>query len=95
MRWQDVLVLIGVATATAGAVTYFTPIKVFDTACAEFTSRLNNHEARLDGIDTAYLKKRLDELEAKYGHIKCYLMPKPDQDECIWLKDALSRFGGK
>ena len=94
MNWRDITVAIALIGATVGAVTYFTPVKAFDAKCVEFTERLDTHETRLDGIDTAYLKKRLAELQAKYGHTNCFRMPQPDKGDCLWIKDALARFGG-
>ena len=93
-NWKDISIAIALVAATVGAVTYFTPIRVFNAQCVEFQQEIDTLETRLDGIDTAYLKKRLDELAAKYGHYNCYAMTEPDKGECIWLKDALARFGG-
>ena len=94
MNWRDITVAIALIGATVGAVTYFTPVKAFDAKCVEFTKILNDHEARLDGIDVAYLKKRLAQLEVKYGHTRCYQMSETDKTDCEWIKDALARFGG-
>jgi len=94
MDWKNISVAIALVAATVGAVTYFTPIRVFNAQCIEFQQAIDEVEGRLDGIDTAYLRKRLNELQAKYGHTNCYAMPEPDRGECIWLKDALARFGG-
>lgn len=91
---SDVKTLIVVIAATAGAILYFVPDKIFRAEVVEIVKRVDANEVRLDGIDTAYLQKRLDELQAKYGHTNCYQMPDPDKSDCLWIKDALARFGG-
>ena len=90
---NDTKLIIGLIVATVAAMVYFVPDKVFRAETTEIIQKVAENEARLDGIDVAYLQKRLDYLRAKYGHTDCYKMHEPDQGECLWLKDALARFG--
>jgi len=97
---NDTKLIIGLIVATVAAMVYFVPAKAFDRACDTIfkadevlAERVMEVETRLDGIDTGYLKKSLDELPAKYGHTNCYQMPQPDQNDCLWIKDALARLG--
>ncbi len=90
---NDTKLIIGLIVATVAAMVYFVPDKIFRAETTEIIKQVDENTARLNGIDVAYLQKRLDYLKAKYGHTDCYRMPEPDQGECLWLKDALARFG--
>ena len=93
LELNDTKLIIGLVLATVAAMVYFVPDKIFRAETTEIVKRVDENEARLNGIDVAYLQKRLDYLKAKYGHTNCYSMPEPDKGECLWLKDALARFG--
>ncbi len=93
LELNDLKTVIVVVGATVAAMVYFVPDKVFRAETTEIVKQVGENTARLNGIDVAYLQKRLDYLKAKYGHTSCYSMPDPDKGECLWLKDALARFG--
>lgn len=94
MDWKNISVAIALIAATVGAVTYFTPLKMFEASCVEFKADIEEIEERLAGIDVAYLCKRLARLHQKYNHTNCWQMPEPDKSDCEWLKESIARYGG-
>jgi len=106
MTWKDITVAIAIVAATIGAISYFTPMNDFLTACEETKEQFEQTQDKIEFlaafskaefVDIRISTKRdmLYQMYKQYGTRDCIRMPQPAQTDCLNLEREIKELEEK